>query len=89
MYINVNQNLLQLVKKPTCLNYGEIILLSLIKGMSEDERFFMSNEAIAELMGNSIRTVKRWMQNLHRLNLITSYTEKINGRETRIIKCQI
>ena len=89
MYININENSLKLVKKPTSLNYGEIILFSLIKGMSDDDRFFMSNEAIAELMGSSVRTIKRWLQNLHQQNLITSYTEKVYGRETRIIKCQI
>jgi len=60
MYINVDEEILQLAREPTELNYGEIILLALIINLSKDRnQFYMSNEAIAEIMCTSIRTIKR------------------------------
>ena len=86
-YINVSAELLQLAREPTNLNYGEILLLALIKGI--DGNFFMSNEAIANMMCVSTRSIKRWITHLHQLGLIETYYENIKGRETRLIECQI
>ena len=88
MYINVDEKLIRLAREPTELNYGEILLLSLIKSMSADE-FFMSNEAIANLMCTSVRSVKRWLSNLSKHKLIEVYYDTISGKEKRVIKCQI
>ena len=84
-YINVSAELLRLAREPTNLNYGEILLLALIKNLSENDKCFMSNESIAELLATSIRPVKRWLAHLRELELIDTYYENIMGRETRII----
>jgi len=85
MYINVDEEILQLAREPTELNYGEILLLALIINLSENDKFFMSNEAIANLMCTSIRTVKRWLANLNKNGLIDIYYDTISGKEKRII----
>lgn len=86
MFVSVDDKLLKLAREPTNLNYGEIILLSLIKNLDD---FYMSNEAIAELFGTSIRTVKRWLSNLTELKLIVIYYDSENGKMKRFIRCQI
>lgn len=86
MYVHLDEELLQLAREPTSLNYGEILLLALIKNVDE---FFMSNEAIANMFYTSIRTVKRWLSNLNQKELIAVYYENVNGKERRHIKCQI
>jgi len=89
MYINIDCRLFKLAREPTSLNYGEIVLLSLIKGMQSKGGFFMSNEAIAETLETSVRSVKRWLSNLNKLNLIETYYDEVSGKTKRIISAKI
>ena len=76
MYINIQDELLKLARAPTELNYGEIILLALITNI---DKFYMTNEALANLMNTSIRTIKRWLANLKEKGLIDIYYEEVGG----------
>lgn len=82
MYINIQDELLKLARAPTELNYGEIILLALITNI---DKFYMTNEALANLMNTSIRTIKRWLANLKEKGLIDIYYEEVGGAERRIM----
>jgi len=75
--------MLTLARAPTSLNYGQIIMLAYIKGF---ENCFITNKALAELLGTSERTIKRWVQELKEKNLLNVYYEEENGRERRILE---
>lgn len=82
MYIKVNEDLLKLAREPTNLNYGEILLLAYIGNLSTA---YMTNETIANVLGTSIRTIKRWLSHLNELSLIEIYYDYVSGKEKRII----
>ena len=85
MYIKIPDRILALARAPTEINYGEVILLSHIFALNESSKCFISNAALAELLGTSERTIKRWLQELRDKNLIDIYYEEVEGRERRIM----
>lgn len=85
MYIKIPDRILALARAPTEINYGEVILLSHIFALNENNKCFISNAALAELLGTSERTIKRWLQELRDKDLIDVYYEEVEGRERRII----
>ena len=82
-FIKVEPRTLALVRAPTELNYGEVLLLSQIK--SFDDKCFMTNKAFAEALCTSERTIKRWLTDLRNKDLIFVYYEEVGGAERRII----
>ena len=78
--------ILALARAPTEINDGEVILLSHIFALNESgNKCFISNAALAELLGTSERTIKRWLQELRDKNLIDVYYEEVEGRERRVM----
>ena len=82
MYIHVTDRMLNLVRAPTNLSYGEILLLAYISGL---ERVYITNETLADLLNTSVRSIKRWLSKLNAESLIDVYYERINGVDRRII----
>ena len=86
MYIKIYDRVLALARAPTRINYGEIIMLSYIYALSENgNRCFITNGALAELLGTSERTIKRWIQELRDKDLLDVYYDEIDGRECRVM----
>ena len=86
MYIKIPDRILALARAPTEINYGEVILLSHIFALNKSgNKCFISNAALAELLGTSERTIKRWLQELRDKNLIDVYYEEVEGRERRVM----
>jgi len=81
-YINVDDQLFKLTKPPISLSYAEVVLLSYISSM---EKFYATNDYIADVMQTSPRTIKRWLAKLKSADLISIYYEKVYGVERRII----
>ena len=82
-FIKVEPRTLALVRAPTELNYGEVLLLSMIS--SFDGKCFMSNKGFADALCTSERTIKRWLTDLRIKELIIVYYEEVGGTERRII----
>ena len=86
MYVKVTDDVLALARPPTELNYGEIIMLAHIKGLSENGKCFMSNRAFADMLHTSERTVKRWIQEMREKHVLDIYYEEDEGRERRVLR---
>lgn len=82
MYIKVCDNVLALARSPTELCYGEILLLSLIISF---DKCYMTNKTFAELLYSSERSIKRWLMNLKRNDLIEVYYDNVKGVERRVV----
>lgn len=86
MYIQVSDKLLQFVRAPDELNYGEIILLSHIVSLNKGEnKCFMSNKALADLLNTTERTIKRWIAHLKERDLVKTYYEYNGSKERRVM----
>lgn len=69
MYINVNEDTFKLINDG--LNYGEILLYSLITSYCESGReCFPSNEYLKELFHTSERNIQIWLKKLREEELI-------------------
>ena len=89
MYIKIDSRALRLAREPTELNYGEILLLSQIASLSEKGKCFMTNKAFAEMLCTSERTIKRWIADLRKKQLLDVYYEEISGFERRVMVSKV
>lgn len=89
MYIKIYDRILALARAPTEINYGQVILLSYIYSLNENGDCFITNRALAELLGTSERTIKRWLQELKEKGLLDVYYEDFEGRERRFMVTEL
>ena len=85
MYFAVDKKIFKLTKKPMELNYGELFLLAYIDSFRNGKVCYMTNKALANILGTSERTVVRWLTNLKQKELIKIYYEEIDCRERRVL----